>query len=156
MHPQDIADQQRLVGRARRFNDALGGFQGVGERLLTEDVRARFKRLERHWRVMLGVGADRDRVGFERRQRFGQALEARQAWELDLQIMAPSGIAGAQADELETVDRPIGARVAQSHRAEPYDENALRLHAGACAISHSCAGSLWKRHTRFGPAITLR
>ena len=27
---------------------------------------------------------------------------------------------------------------------------------GAYAISHSCAGSLWKRQTRVGPAMVLR
>ena len=31
-----------------------------------------------------------------------------------------------------------------------------RDQAAGGAISHSCAGSLWKRQTRFGPAMTLR
>ena len=91
---------------------------------------------------MLGIGADRDRVGLERAKRFGQAFVARQAGEFLVEIMPARGVAGAQAHELETVDRAIGAGVAHPHRAEPDDENALQLHASACAISHSCAGSL--------------
>ena len=105
---------------------------------------------------MLRIGGDRDRVGLQRAKRFGQAFVARQAGEFLVEVMPARGVAGAEAHEVETVDRPIGAGVAQPHRAEPDDENALPLHAGACAISHSCAGSLWKRQMRFGPAITLR
>ena len=92
--------------------------------------------------MMLGIGADGDRVGLEGGERFGQAFVTRQAGEFLVEIMPGRGVAGAEAYEVEAFDRPIGAGVAQPHGAKPDDENALPLHAGAFAISHSCAGSL--------------
>ena len=74
---------------------------------------------------MFGISADGDRVGFEGGERFGQALIARQAGEFLFEIVAARGVAGAEAHEVEAVDRLIGARMAQPHRAEPDDENAL-------------------------------
>ena len=54
-----------------------------------------------------------------------------------VEIVAARGVAGAEAHKVETVDRLIGARMAQPHRAEPDDENALALHAfGAAAFGH--------------------
>ena len=66
MDAQDIADEQNLVRLPRRRDDALGGFERVRERLFAEHMRARRERLERHRRVMFGVGANGDRVGLER------------------------------------------------------------------------------------------
>src|SRR5215469_10703859 len=100
MDAQDIADEQRLVRFARRGDDALGGLQRVGERLLAEYMRARLKRFDRRRRVLLGIDANRDGVGFESMKRFGQALEPGQAGELALEIMARPGVAGAKAHEL--------------------------------------------------------
>ena len=79
MDAQDVADEQLLAAFARRRDDLFGRFERVGERLLAEDMRARGERLERHRRVMLGIGGDRDGVGLERGERFGQAFEPRNA-----------------------------------------------------------------------------
>ena len=40
-----------------------------------------------------------------------------------VEIGARRGVAGAKPDELEALDRLIGARVAHSHRAEANDEH---------------------------------
>ena len=44
-----------------------------------------------------------------------------------VEIGSRRGVAGAQADELEAVDRLIGAGVAHAHGAEPDDQYALAL-----------------------------
>ncbi len=125
MDAQDVADQQRLVRLARRGDDLLRRVERFRERLFAEHMRARGERFERHRRVMFGVGVDRDRVGLERFERFGQAVKARNAGERLVEIGSRRGVAGAEAHELEAVDRLIGARVAHAHRAEPDDEDAL-------------------------------
>ena len=76
--------------------------------------------------MMLGIGADRHRVRLQRFEPLAEPLEPRHEGEFLLEIMAGGGVAGAKPDELETVDRPVGARVARPHRAEPDDENPHR------------------------------
>jgi len=68
-----------------------------------------------------------DRVRLERLQRFGQELEAGQAGELGVQIMALGGVARAKSDKLEAVDALVGSRVARPHRAESHHQNPHRL-----------------------------
>jgi hypothetical protein len=57
-------------------------------------------------------------------KRFGEAVKARNAGKCRVEIGSRRGVAGAQADELEAVDRLIRARVAHTHRAEADDEDA--------------------------------
>ena len=77
--------------------------------------------------MMFGVSVDRDRVGFERFKRLRQAVKARKAGERPVEIGSRRGVARAQAQKLEAVDRLIGARMAHAHRAEADDEHALGL-----------------------------
>ena len=89
--------------------------------------------------MMFCVGVDGDRVGFERFKRFCQAVKARNAGERLVEIAARRGVAGTQADELEALDRLIGARVAHAHRAEADDEDALGLwHVRIVRLAHRC------------------
>ena len=137
MDAQDIADEQRLVRLAGGGDDRLGRVEIVGERLLAKHMRAGRERLERHRRVMLGIGRDRDRVGLQRRERLVETLEARQAREFLVEILSRGGVAGAQAHELEAVDRLIGAGVAQAHRAEADDKDALPFRGlGRVRVAH--------------------
>ena len=125
MDAQDVADQQRALGRARRRDDFLGRRERVGERLLAKDVRARFQRLQRHRRVEFGIGGDRDRIGLQRGKRGGKILEARNAGKFGVEIAARGGFMRAQADEIEALDRLVGARVARPHRSQAHCEHAL-------------------------------
>ena len=66
-------------------------------------------------------------------------LESRQAGELPVEVLSHSGVAGAEAHELEAVDRPVGARMADPHRAEADDKDPLapagRAHGVAQSLS---------------------
>ncbi len=117
--------EQRLAGGARRRDDLLRRLERVGERLLAEHLRAGRERLKRHGRVMLGIGAYRDRVRLQRLERLSEKLEARNFCEFPVEVMARRGVAGAKADELEAVYAFIGSCVAHPHRADPDDKYAL-------------------------------
>ena len=67
MDAQDIADEQNLVRRSRGRDDPFGGFERVGERLLAEQSVLGRERLERHRRVVLGIGANGDASGLSDR-----------------------------------------------------------------------------------------
>ena len=112
-------------------------------------MRARRERLQRHRRVVLGIGVDRDRVGLERLEGFRQAVEARNAGEGRVEIGSRGGVAGAQAHEVEAVDGLIGARMAHAHRAEPDDEHALGLAGLAVGLAQNAL------HWPAGNAISL-
>jgi hypothetical protein len=73
---------------------------------------------------MFSIGVDRDRVWLERLKRFRQAVKARNAGKRLVEVAARRGVAGAEAREIEAVDRLIGAGVAHAHRAEPDDQDA--------------------------------
>jgi hypothetical protein len=109
-------------------------------------MRARGERFERHRRVMFGVGVDRDGVGLERFERLGQVVKARDTSELLVEIAARRGVAGAQAHELEAVDRLIGACVAHPHGAEANDEDALGPRdVRIWRVAHRCFPALGSR-----------
>ena len=69
--------------------------------------------------------------------------EARDAGKLRSDLRPRLDVAAAQADDLETLDRGIGARVRKPHVAEADDENADGLHRHPQA---------WKR-SRAKPAL---
>jgi len=99
MDAQNIADQQRLSGRARSADDAPGGLQRVGQRLLTENVCACRESLQGHDGVMLGIGANRDGVGTQGRERLVEPFETRQTGKLGVEVMAIGRARGAKADD---------------------------------------------------------
>ena len=92
---QDVADEQRLPRRLRRRDDGLGRSQRVGERLFAENVRAGLERLEGHRRVVLGIGGDRDRIRLQRFKRLAELVEAGDAGEVPVEVLARGGVAGA-------------------------------------------------------------
>ena len=127
MDAQNIADQQRLSGRACRADDAPSGLQRVGQRLLAENMRACRESLQGHDGVMLRISANRDGVGTQGRERLVEPFETRQTGKLGFEVVALCGARGAKADQFELLDRPVGASVAGSHGAEASHENADAL-----------------------------
>jgi len=118
---------ERLSGRARSADDTPGGLQRVGQRLLTENVCACRESLQGHDGVMLGIGANRDGVGTQDRERLVEPFETRQTGKLGFEVVAVGRARGAKSDEFKLFDRSVGASVAGSHGAEANHQNADAL-----------------------------
>jgi hypothetical protein len=87
-------------------------------------MRACFESLQGHGRVVLGIGADRNSVWAQRRERLVQPFETRQLGKLGSKVVPFRRAGGAKADELKALDCLIGTGVARSHRTEANHENA--------------------------------
>ncbi len=74
--------------------------------------------------MRFGIGANGDRVGFELRQGGVEILEALDIGKFPGEVVAGPGAVGAKPDEGKTVNRAVGFRVTEAHRAEADDENA--------------------------------
>ena len=73
---------------------------------------------------MLGMGANRDGVGAQDRERLVEPFETRQTGELDVEVVAVGRARGAKAYEFKPIDGVVGAGMARSHGAEANHENA--------------------------------
>ena len=76
---------------------------------------------------MLGISANRNRVGAYGRERLVEPFETRQTGKLGFEVVAICRARAAKADEFKLFDRPVGASVAGSHGAEANHENAGAL-----------------------------
>ncbi|MGY4506303.1 DNA-binding transcriptional regulator/RsmH inhibitor MraZ [Bradyrhizobium sp. GM24.11] len=123
MNTKDITGQQRLSAVARGVDDVPGCPQRLGQRLFAKHMRACRESLKGHGGVMFGIGANRDGVRTQRRERLVVSIKARQTGKLEVEVMAIGRARRTEANELKTFDRAVGASVAGSHFAEPNHEN---------------------------------
>jgi hypothetical protein len=79
VHAKDVADHQLPVARTREVHQLLRLRDGLGQRLLTEDVATRFDCRPRIRPVRFGIRVDADDVGPGRRERLEVVAERRHA-----------------------------------------------------------------------------
>jgi len=124
MDPEDVANDELLAGSLRRGHHRLRFGHGRCHRLLEKHVAAGGERLRSVVGMRVGVGVDRDGVGF----RGGQGL----AVVGKLGVVAAKGVeqvtprllaAGDHAHDLEARQRVIGLGVRLPHVAAADDED---------------------------------
>ncbi len=129
LHPgrvvaQDVADHQLpAVGACAAATDALGVGHRRRQRLLDEDMRARFHRHDGVVGMAVGIGVDRAELRLQLPQRLGKdgriACSSSAFGQLDLRAVD-------QADDLEAGIVVIGERMARAHIAEAGDQDSDR------------------------------
>ena len=97
--------------RDRFGDDRLGFRDGRGDRLFDEHVAPGGKRLDRHGRVGVRIGADRHAVRLRRGQRVIVVVELGDAAEFRRQLAAAGARTVDQAHEVEPGVGVVGPRV---------------------------------------------
>ncbi|MNL34875.1 hypothetical protein D3C87_1568700 [compost metagenome] len=122
---QDVADDQLAAMLLGSRNDALCVGDRRCQRLLHEDVAARFEGGDRIVGMAVGIGADRAELGLQVRKRRREIRMDFVAAKL-FRKLDPGAV--DQADDLEAGIVVVGERMAAPHVAEPRDEDPDRFH----------------------------
>ena len=125
---QDIADDELAAGAPGRRHHPLGIGDRIGDRLLEEDVRSCFHRLDGEIRMGIRQGIDGDDIGLEggqRRRKIGEAGGLGQG----RRKLPARDAALAEADHLETGDSRIGQGMGEAHAAETDHQDPLLFHS---------------------------
>ena len=124
MDTQDVADDELLVGVARRGDDAFCVLHRLGDRLFHEDVRARLEGADGVVGMRVGPGVDRDDIGLQRLERLVIVRKARHVRPACRQVGALGDAPGAEPGEFEPLDLVVGAGVRSPHIADANDQHA--------------------------------